>query len=116
MRVISIASARGIARRMVVSRRASLDFHIPPNLVVEPRCLRDPLEIVESSPHLGASTRQSLENRTITVNLPPEATDLQRLGDGQAFVELVTAVILSSGFQLAQGDLSRRRLPDASLA
>jgi hypothetical protein len=26
-------------------------YHIPPNLVVEPQCLRHPLEIVQSYPH-----------------------------------------------------------------
>src|SRR5215813_1684674 len=46
-------------------------------------------------------TRQTRENRTITVDFQNEATYLQLLGDRKAFVECVLAFILSIGFQLA---------------
>jgi transposase-like protein len=46
------------------------------------------------------TARQTCENRTITVNFQHDATYLQLLGDGKAFVELVMAFILSIGFQL----------------
>jgi hypothetical protein len=46
------------------------------------------------------TARQTRENRTITVDFRHEATYLQLLGDGKAFVELVMAFILSLGFQL----------------
>ena len=46
------------------------------------------------------TARQTRENRTITVNFQNEATYVQLLGDGKAFVELVMAFILSLGFQL----------------
>ncbi len=45
-------------------------------------------------------TRQTRANRTITVDFQNEATYVQLLGDGQAFVEWVLAFILSIGFQL----------------
>jgi hypothetical protein len=43
---------------------------------------------------------QTRENRTITVDFQNEATYVQLLGDGKAFVECVLAFILSIGFQL----------------
>src|SRR5919201_1890441 len=46
------------------------------------------------------NTRQTRENRTITVDFQNEATYVQLLGDGKAFVEFVIAFILSCGFQL----------------
>jgi hypothetical protein len=46
------------------------------------------------------TARQTRENRTITVDFHNEATYVQFLGDGKAFVELVMAFILSIGFQL----------------
>ena len=46
------------------------------------------------------TTRQTRENRTITVDFHNEATYYQLLGDGKAFVECVLAFILSLGFQL----------------
>src|SRR6266567_925482 len=46
------------------------------------------------------TARQTRENRTITVDFQNEATYLQLLGDGKAFVECVLAFILSLGFQL----------------
>jgi hypothetical protein len=46
------------------------------------------------------TARQTRENRTITVDFQHEATYLQLLGDGKAFIEFVFAFILSCGFQL----------------
>ena len=46
------------------------------------------------------TTRQSRENRTLTVDFQNEATYLQLLGDGQAFLECVLAFIMTLGFQL----------------
>src|SRR6516164_673841 len=47
------------------------------------------------------TARQPRENRTITVDFHNEATYLQLLGDGKAFLECVLAFLLSLGFQLA---------------
>jgi hypothetical protein len=47
------------------------------------------------------TTRQTRENRTITIDFHDEATYLQLLGDGKAFVEFVLACLLALGFQLA---------------
>jgi hypothetical protein len=49
---------------------------------------------------MQSTTRQTRENRTITVDFQNEATYVQLLGDGKAFVELVMAFLLSLGFQL----------------
>ena len=46
------------------------------------------------------TTRQTRENRTITVDFQNEATYYQLLGDGKAFVECILAFVLSFGFQL----------------
>jgi hypothetical protein len=46
------------------------------------------------------TTRQSRENRTLTVDFQNEATYLQLLGDGKAFLECVLAFIMALGFQL----------------
>ena len=46
------------------------------------------------------TTRQTRENRTLTVDFQNEATYFQLLGDGKAFLECVLAFILSLGFQL----------------
>ncbi len=46
------------------------------------------------------TTRQTRENRTITVDFHNEATSSQLLGDGKAFVECVLAFLLALGFQL----------------
>src|SRR5262247_4282560 len=46
------------------------------------------------------TTKQPRENRTITVDFRDEATYLQLLGDGKAFVEFVFAFLLALGFQL----------------
>src|SRR5262249_24952388 len=45
-------------------------------------------------------TRQTRENRTITVDFQNEATYFQLLGDGKAFIECVCAFLLALGFQL----------------
>jgi hypothetical protein len=47
------------------------------------------------------TTRQTRENRTITIDFHDEATYLQLLGDGKAFVEFVLACLLALCFQLA---------------
>src|SRR5919201_4985 len=49
---------------------------------------------------MHSRVRQTRENRTITVDFQNEATYVQLLGDGKAFVELVMAFLLSLGFQL----------------
>src|SRR6266849_6444127 len=46
------------------------------------------------------TTRQTRENRTITVAFHNEATYFQLLGDGKACVECVVAFLLALGFQL----------------
>ena len=46
------------------------------------------------------TTRQSRENRTLTVDFQNEATYLQLLSDGNAFLECVLAFLLALGFQL----------------
>lgn len=46
------------------------------------------------------TTRQTRENRTLTIDFREETTYFQLLGDGTAFVELAMAFILSLGFQL----------------
>ena len=49
---------------------------------------------------MRSTARQTRANRTITVDFQNEATYLQLLGDGKAYVELVLAFVLSLGFQL----------------
>src|SRR5438874_3279059 len=49
---------------------------------------------------MRSTDRQIRVNRTITVDFQNEATYVQLLGDGKAFVELVMAFILSLGLQL----------------
>src|SRR5918992_3427842 len=46
------------------------------------------------------TTRQTRENRTITVDFQYEATYFRLLGDGKAFVECVMAFLLALGCQL----------------
>jgi hypothetical protein len=46
------------------------------------------------------TARQTRENRTLTIDFRNEATYLQLLGDGKAFLECVLAFVLSLGFQL----------------
>jgi hypothetical protein len=53
------------------------------------------------------TTRQTRENRTITIDFQDETTYFQALGDGKAFVELVMAFILSIGFQLKHKAICR---------
>jgi hypothetical protein len=50
---------------------------------------------------MGQAAKRTRENRTITVDFRDDATYLQLLGDGKAFVEFVCAFLLSLGFQLA---------------
>src|SRR3954447_5802848 len=49
---------------------------------------------------MGIAAKPTRDNRTITVDFQNEATYVQLLGDGKAFVELVMAFILALGFQL----------------
>src|SRR5919199_861003 len=49
---------------------------------------------------MRSTTRQTRENRTITVDFRDEATYFQLLGDRKAFLECVLAFVLSLGFQL----------------
>jgi hypothetical protein len=49
---------------------------------------------------MRTTARQTRENRTITVDFHNEATYLQLLGDGKAFLECVLAFLLALGFQL----------------
>jgi hypothetical protein len=44
------------------------------------------------------TARQTRENRTITVDFRSEATYLQLLGDGKAFLECVLAFVMALGF------------------
>jgi hypothetical protein len=50
---------------------------------------------------MSTATKQTRENRTITVDFRDEATYFQLLDDGKAFVECVVAFLLALGFQLA---------------
>jgi hypothetical protein len=50
---------------------------------------------------MSTAAKQTRTNRTITVAFRDEATYVQLLGDGKAFVECVCAFLLSLGFQLA---------------
>src|SRR5918996_3600888 len=49
---------------------------------------------------MGNVSKQTRTNRTITIDFQYEATYVQLLGDGKAFLEWVMAFILSIGFQL----------------
>jgi hypothetical protein len=49
---------------------------------------------------MSTAAKRTRENRTITVDFRDEATYLQLLGDGKAFVEFVFAFLLALGFQL----------------
>jgi hypothetical protein len=50
---------------------------------------------------MSTAAKETRENRTITVDFRDEATYVQLLGDGKAFVECVCAFLLALGFQLA---------------
>src|SRR5262247_3199653 len=50
---------------------------------------------------MGTAAKRTRANRTITVDFRDDATYVQLLGDGKAFVEFVCAFLLSLGFQLA---------------
>ena len=49
---------------------------------------------------MGTAAKATRENRTITVDFQNEATYLQLLNDGKAFLECIMAFILALGFQL----------------
>jgi hypothetical protein len=49
---------------------------------------------------MGKASKQTRENRTITIDFQNEATYFQLLGDGKAFLEFVFAFLLSLGLQL----------------
>src|SRR5919109_3601584 len=49
---------------------------------------------------MDTAAKRTRENRTITVDFRDDATYVQLLGDGKAFLECVLAFILSLGFQL----------------
>src|SRR5438093_8155973 len=49
---------------------------------------------------MGQGAKQTRQNRTITVDFQNEATYLQLLDNGKAFLECVLAFVLSLGFQL----------------
>src|SRR4029453_1612519 len=49
---------------------------------------------------MRSRARQTRENRTITVDFQNEATYMQLLDDGKAFLECVMAFLLALGFQL----------------
>src|SRR5215831_2219897 len=50
---------------------------------------------------MSTAAKQTRENRTITVDFRDDATYVQLLGDGKAFVECVGAFLLALGCQLA---------------
>src|SRR5262245_40592653 len=65
---------------------------------------------------MGTAATRPRHNRTITVDFHDEATYVQLLNDGKAFVAWVLAFILALGFQLRhQTNLSRRRVPNPPL-
>src|SRR5438445_13719314 len=49
---------------------------------------------------MSTAAKRTRENRTITVDFRDEATYLELLGDGKAFLECILAFVLSLGFQL----------------
>jgi hypothetical protein len=49
---------------------------------------------------MGNAAKATRENRTMTVDFQNEATYLQLLSDGKAFVEFIVAFLLALGFQL----------------
>src|SRR5262245_47223345 len=50
---------------------------------------------------MSTAAKRTRTNRTITVDFRDDATYVQLLGNGKAFVEFVCAFLLSLGFQLA---------------
>ena len=50
---------------------------------------------------MGTAAKRTRDNRTITVDFRDDATYVQLLGDGKAFVECVCAFLLALGVQLA---------------
>ena len=65
---------------------------------------------------MSTAAKQTRDNRTITVDFRDEATYVQLLGDGKAFVECVCAFPLPRLSARTQGDLSGRRVPDPPFA
>jgi hypothetical protein len=57
---------------------------------------------------MGIAAKPTRENRTITVDFRDEATYIQLLGNGKAFLEWVIAFVLSLGFQLRHKATCRR--------
>jgi hypothetical protein len=57
---------------------------------------------------MRTTAHQTRDNRTITVDFQNEATYLQLLGDGKAFVECVLAFLLALGLQLKHKATCRR--------
>jgi hypothetical protein len=49
---------------------------------------------------MRTTARQTRDNRTITVDFQNEATYVQLLNDGKAFLECVLAFVMALGFQL----------------
>ena len=49
---------------------------------------------------MGTESKQIRTNRTITIDFQNEATYVQLLGNGKAFLECILAFVLSLGFQL----------------
>jgi hypothetical protein len=49
---------------------------------------------------MSTAAKRTRENRTITVDFQNEATYLQLLSDGKAFLECVLAFVMALGFQL----------------
>src|SRR6266568_9103561 len=49
---------------------------------------------------MSTATKQTRENRTITVDFRDDATYVQLLGDGKAFLECILAFVMSLGFPL----------------
>ena len=50
---------------------------------------------------MGQTAKPLRANRTLTIDFNDEATYVQLLDDGKAFIEFVLAFILSIGFQLS---------------
>src|SRR5215471_5878546 len=50
--------------------------------------------------HMGTAAKATRENRTITVEFQNEATYMQLLDGGKAFLEYIMAFLLALGFQL----------------
>src|SRR5262245_36512255 len=67
--------------------------------MLSPWCLLRDRDLTTGG-HMEQAGKRTRHNRTITDDFQNEATYLQLLGDGKAFVECVLAFLLSLGFQL----------------